>query len=151
MRRIGFDIRAARRADLGGDREAAGLQRGLEAGSSGRALPARGRDVSRHHVRIARLARGEQERFAVGFLGEQLFVFAVPVVDPRALAPLALVDRTLQAAHVADVTFGVGALEGHEPDAAHARVHLAAAVDADATARPVAQLLGAGHRDRRTR
>src|SRR5207237_8554001 len=76
----------------------------------------------------------------------QVFVFTLPVIDPRALAPFALVDWPLQAAHVANATLGVSALEGHKPDTAHARVHFAASVDANSPTGTVAQLLWTRHR-----
>jgi hypothetical protein len=75
----------------------------------------------------------------------QSFVFAQPVVDPRALAPLALVDGPLQAAQVGDSIFIDGAFVCDEPDTAHAGVDFAAAVGADSTAGAISQLLGAGH------
>src|SRR5438105_6687718 len=78
--------------------------------------------------------------------GPQALVFAEPVVDPGALAPLALVDGALQAAHVREAALGVGALVGDQPDAAHTRVDLTAAVHTDTTAPPAPQLLGTRHR-----
>src|SRR5579859_1913349 len=76
------------------------------------------------------------------------FVLAEPVVDPRALAPLALVDRPLQATHVSNFVVSFRALVGHQPDAALIGVDLATAVRVDTATRAVAQLLGAGHRAR---
>src|SRR5690242_16207204 len=57
---------------------------------------------------------------AIG-LGPEPLVSAAPVVDPGALAPLALVDRALEAAQVGDAVVLLGPLVGDQPDAARAR------------------------------
>src|SRR5919201_3526807 len=90
----------------------------------------------------------QQQRLVldVVIVGPQALVLAQPIVDPRALAPLALVDRPLQAAHVGEAAVLFGALVGDEPHTAHARVDLAAAGHANPTARSVPQLLWTGHR-----
>src|SRR5438034_1858892 len=107
------------------------------------------RSVRGRLVSAAATRRGSEKQrrvFDVGLVGPQALVLAEPVVDPGALAPLALVDRALQAAQVAHAALGIGALVGDQPDTAHAGVDLAAPVWAYPTARAAAQLLGAGHR-----
>src|SRR5205823_2954942 len=110
-----------------------------------------GRDATRRWDRRSRPrsgGRAQQQWFMLDVLvgGPQALVFAEPVVDPGALAPLALIDRALQAAQIGEAAFGVGALVGDQPYAAHAPVDLTATVHADTTARPVPQLLGTRHR-----
>src|SRR5690349_25049693 len=96
----------------------------------------------------ARSAFAEEERLTVDFVEAfgvcpEALILAIPVIDPGALAPLALVDRPLQSAHIADTTLFGHALVGLQPDAAPVRVDLAATVHANPAARSIAQLLRA--------
>src|SRR5271169_4412224 len=76
----------------------------------------------------------------------QSFVAALPVVQPRALAPAALVDRPVQQAQVGSPALAGRAVVGLDPDAAQLGIDLARPVRADTAARPVAQFLGTAHR-----
>ena len=78
--------------------------------------------------------------------GPQSFVAALPVVQPRALAPAAVVDRPVQQAQVSGPALAGRALVGLDPDAAQRGIDLARPVRADTAARPVAQFLGTTHR-----
>src|SRR5947207_15801098 len=81
-----------------------------------------------------------------GLTGPQALVPPLPVVQPRALAPAAVVDGQVQQPQVGGPALAGRALEGLDPDAAPLRVHLAPAVRADAAAGAVAQFLRAAHR-----
>ena len=124
-------VDAVRQAELGGDREPAGLDRAAQ---------------SRGH---AALAGGGPDRqpgpYALG-VGPQVLVAALPVVDPAARPGQPVVDRPLQQGQVLDVPGRLGPLVRDHPDAAQLRVDLAGAVGGDPAARPVAQLLRAGLR-----
>ena len=78
--------------------------------------------------------------------GPQSFVAALPVVQPRALAPAAVVDGPVQQAQVGGPALAGRALVGLDPDAAQRGIDLARPVRADTAARPVAQFLGTAHR-----
>ena len=81
-----------------------------------------------------------------GVTGPQVLVAALPVVQPRALAPAPVVDRAVQQSEVTGPFRGGRAVVGVDPDAAAVRVHLARAVRAHSPARAVAQFLRAAHR-----
>ena len=81
-----------------------------------------------------------------GRVGPQSFVAALPVVQPRALTPAAVVDRPVQQAQVSGPALAGRALVGLDPDAAQRGIDLARPVRADTAARPVAQFLGTTHR-----
>src|SRR5579862_5211509 len=85
-------------------------------------------------------------RAVAGLAGPQSLVAALPVVQPRALAPAAVVRRAVQQAQVGGPALARRALVGVDPDAGQRRVHLAGAVRAHSPARPVTQLLRAAHR-----
>ena len=78
--------------------------------------------------------------------GPQSFVAALPVVQPRALAPAAVVDGPVQQAQVGGPALAGRALVGLDPDAGQLGIDLARPVRADTAARPVAQFLGTAHR-----
>src|SRR5207237_3179049 len=81
-----------------------------------------------------------------GLARPQRLVPPLPVVQPRALAPAAVIDRQVQQPQVGGPALARRTLVGLDPDAAPLRVDLAAAVRADPAAGPVAQFLGAAHR-----
>src|SRR3954463_8294562 len=81
-----------------------------------------------------------------GLTSPQVLVPALPVVQPRALAPAAVVDGQVQQPQVGGPGLAGRALEALDPDAAPLRFPLAAAVRADAAAGAVAQFLRAAHR-----
>ena len=78
--------------------------------------------------------------------GPQSFVAALPVVQPRALAPAAVVDGPVQQAQVGGPALASRALVSLAPDAAQRWIDLGRPVRADTAAGPVAQFLGAAHR-----
>src|SRR4029078_4613322 len=71
---------------------------------------------------------------------------ALPVVQPRALAPAAVVDGQVQQPQVGGPALAGRALESLDPDAAPLPGHLAPAVRADAAAGAIAEFLRAAHR-----
>ena len=111
-----------------------------------RAGPAGRADLGGHREAARGQALAQAHRRAPCLLGPQVLVAALPVVQPRALAPAPVIDRTVQQAQVTGPVCGGRAIVSVDPDAAAVRVHLARAVRAHSPARPVAQFLRAAHR-----
>src|SRR5215468_11055713 len=81
-----------------------------------------------------------------GGRGPQVLVLPAPVADPGAPPGPPLVHRALEQQQVSHAAFALGPRVGGHPHAPGVREHFAGAVRADAAARAVAQLLGAGLR-----
>src|SRR5262249_56708737 len=80
-----------------------------------------------------------------GLISPQVLVPALPVVQPRTLAPAAVVDGQVQQLQVDGPALAGRALEGLDPDAAPFGGHLAAAVRADSAAGAGSPVLRAAH------